>query len=64
MKKQSKGSKKPRNQLIRKPLPFEEAVGTVLSAPPTPEQQAKKAARKARAEERKREKKQVESGQS
>lgn len=35
---------------------FEDAVSTVLNAPPTPEQQAKKAARKARAEERKREK--------
>jgi hypothetical protein len=35
---------------------FDEAVNSVLNAPPTPEQQAKKAARKARAEERKRQK--------
>ncbi len=35
---------------------FEQAVSAVLNAPPTPEQQAKKAARKARAEERKRKK--------
>ena len=35
------------------PPSFEEAVSSVLNAPPTPEQQAKKAARKARAEERK-----------
>lgn len=35
---------------------FEGAVSAVLNAPPTPEQQAKKAARKARAEERRRQK--------
>jgi hypothetical protein len=38
------------------PLSFEDAVRKVLRSPQTPEQIAKKAARKARAEERKKQK--------
>ncbi len=49
---QPKGEPKARDKLSSGPLPFEVAVGKVLNAPPTPEQQAKRAARKARAEEK------------
>jgi len=55
-KKRTKGKEKARDKLQSLPNGFVDAVSTVLNAPPTPEQQAKKATRKARAEERKRQK--------